>query len=109
MDEVVYHRLLRRQGVVPPRGATCQCAGCLPPSSPDLVAQRVAAFSEQLAAWRATDRIGIPLFVMPESRQPVDERHCLSCGERLPDGRRYRCAPCVDAIHIVVEGGEGTP
>jgi hypothetical protein len=103
MDQVVYHRVLRQQGVVPPRAANCQCAGCVPTSA-EVIAPRVAAFGEQLAAWRTTDRIGIPVFVMPDSRRPVGDGYCLSCGEPLPKSRRFRCAPCIDAIHVVVEG-----
>jgi hypothetical protein len=103
MDQVVYHRVLRQQGVIPPRAAACQCAGCVP-TPEDALAPRVAAYSAQLTAWKATNRIGIPLFVMPDIQRPLGDGHCLSCGERLPDGRRYRCAPCVDAIHVVVEG-----
>ena len=27
---------------------------------------------------------------------------CLSCGDPLPDGRRYRCGPCQQAVEIVL-------
>jgi hypothetical protein len=27
---------------------------------------------------------------------------CLSCGEEMPDGLRYRCNPCVRAVEMVL-------
>ena len=41
---------------------------------------------------------------------PVPDGCCLSCGEPLPPGNRYRCEPCVRAAWLVlreVRGGEG--
>jgi hypothetical protein len=34
----------------------------------------------------------------------VAEGCCLSCGEALAPGRRYRCAPCVEATELTLTG-----
>ncbi len=81
------------------------------------VAVRAAAFREQLAAWREQGRdstpdavplLGgphpcLPMFTLPKIGA-VKPGGCISCGERLDAGRRYRCSPCLDAVHVVLEG-----
>ena len=63
-------------------------------------AARVAAFQEQLDAWRADCRPGVPFFALPGVESPTG---CLSCALPLPAGRAYRCAPCAEAVRIVLE------
>jgi hypothetical protein len=80
------------------------------------VQRRVSAFAEQIAAWKATgravtqDQVGlsgqlhpaVPVFVLP-GVESVPSGCCMSCGEPLSPGRMARCAPCIDAIQLVLE------
>ncbi len=64
----------------------------------DEVARRVQAFREQMKTaprWR-------PFMVLPGVKSEIGT--CLSCGNALPEGREIRCALCVEAAHIVLEG-----
>ena len=50
----------------------------------------------------------IPVLVARQVRAPIG--HCGACGNPLPDGRAFRCEPCVSAAWFVVrevkEGGK---
>lgn len=60
---------------------------------------RVMAFGAQRDGWRG---VGVPVFVLPGVTPKPGA--CLSCGEPLAEGRRWRCALCVVSIQAVIAG-----
>jgi TubC N-terminal docking domain len=63
-------------------------------------AERAVIFRQQLVAWRAEGRPGVPFFALPGIASPPG---CLSCGQ--PTDRPYRCETCIAAVHLVLEEG----
>src|SRR6267143_1067782 len=64
----------------------------------DALLLRVAEFEAQLEAW-GSERVGIPLLVLPEAPPPVLGR-CVSCGEAASG---WRCSLCLEAAALVLE------
>jgi hypothetical protein len=83
-----------------PASPSAGTEGPSPALGPDAVAARVAAFRAQLERWTRARRSGIPLLHLPGVESCLGA--CLSCGEPLDPGRRYRCRPCVAAVEAVL-------
>lgn len=66
------------------------------------VAERVAVMQSQLPRSGA-----VPFLMFRTAALATDAPgRCLSCGDRLTPGQRYRCAPCGEAARLVLAGRE---
>ena len=74
-------------------GAHTQCVG--------EVFRRAQAFRQQIAEWRASGRWAIPVLVMPDAPEPRSG-FCVSCGAMLTTAKNWRCATCLEAVHIAL-------
>ncbi len=63
------------------------------------VFRRAKVFKQQITAWTASGRFGVPVLTVPESPEPRSGQ-CVSCGCLIADGRR--CAVCVEAVHVAL-------
>lgn len=94
-------------------GPSASAGGARRCSSAPNLAARVTAFRRQLHAWCAAGRPGWPLFVLPDAPL-APPLACVSCSGPIPPPApaevvaRVRCAVCVEAIRLAVEGEPGT-
>jgi len=75
-----------------------------------LVEGLAEVFVEQIAAWRAAGRPGVPLLVLADALPPTRGR-CLSCGRPV---ETWRCGECLEAVELALdlaglEGGRLVP
>ena len=65
---------------------------------------RVAAFEEQMLAWLAQARPGVPTFVLPDATT-AKSGLCISCGTNIETG--WRCPLCLEAVNCVIREFNG--
>jgi hypothetical protein len=64
--------------------------------------ERAEVFSRQIADWIAEQRPGVPTVASP-GIDVHELGRCISCGERLPSGRTWRCHDCLVAFTIALD------
>jgi hypothetical protein len=64
--------------------------------------ERAEVFSRQIADWIAEQRPGVPTVALP-GIDVHELGRCISCGERLPSGRTWRCHDCLVAFTIAFD------
>ena len=60
------------------------------------------AITERMEVLRPLMPVSGPIPFLVVRSQETQPGHCLSCGEPLRSGDRYRCQPCVAAVRRVI-------